>query len=137
GHPDRPAFLADLAGALLHRATQTGDGGAAIATARAAADACPAHHPHRPRILLLLGRALSLNPSPRAADEAVTVLREAIAADQEPRFQAEAHAALSDALRHRADLGTEAETADYPADLDPAVQAADHPADLDVAVQAA
>src|SRR5690606_8007159 len=26
GHPDRPAFLADLAGALLHRATQTGDG---------------------------------------------------------------------------------------------------------------
>src|SRR5690606_3580220 len=75
GHPDRPAFLADLAGALLPRATQTGDGGAAIATARAAADACPAHHPHRPRILLLLGRALSLNPSPRAADEAVTVLR--------------------------------------------------------------
>ena len=52
--------------------------------------------------LLLLARALRLDLTPHVADEAVTALREALAAGEEPRFRAEAYAVLSDVLRRRA-----------------------------------
>ncbi|MFD2350876.1 hypothetical protein ACFSTC_18410 [Nonomuraea ferruginea] len=48
GHPERPAFLTGLAGALLHRATRTGDARTAITAARAAVAACPGRHPPAP-----------------------------------------------------------------------------------------
>ncbi|MDA0638540.1 hypothetical protein OUY22_34470, partial [Nonomuraea sp. MCN248] len=75
---------------------------AAVAAARAAVAACPAGHPQRARALLLLGRALCLSLTSPAADEAEAVLREALAAENDPRFLSEAYAVLSDVLRRRA-----------------------------------
>ncbi|WP_372452485.1 hypothetical protein, partial [Nonomuraea harbinensis] len=131
GHPERPAFLTGLAGALLHRATRTGDARTAITAARAAVTACPGRHPQRPRALLLLGQALRLDLTAHTATEAVTTLRKALAADTDPRFQAEAHTVLSDVLRHRATLAAAAQQVREPAEPDVTVQAAGRPADWD------
>ncbi|MEV4837952.1 CHAT domain-containing protein [Nonomuraea sp. NPDC049486] len=131
GHPERPAFLTGLAGALLHRATRTGDARTAITAARAAVAACPGRHPQRPRALLLLGQALRLDLTAHTAAEAVTTLRKALAAHTDPRFQAEAHTVLSDVLRHRATLVGAAQQVREPAEPDVTVQTTGRPADWD------
>ncbi|TXK39885.1 tetratricopeptide repeat protein [Nonomuraea sp. C10] len=131
GHPERPAFLTGLAGVLLHRATRTGDARTAISAARAAVAACPGRHPQRPRVLLLLGQALRLDLTAHTAAEAVTTLRKALAADTDPRFQAEAHTVLSDVLRHRATLAAAAQQVREPAEPNVTVQTTGRPADWD------
>ncbi|MGI5272596.1 CHAT domain-containing protein [Nonomuraea sp. CA-218870] len=175
-HPERPAFLTDLAAVLTHRATTTsrlgpevpsagsedgwsaaaprgvspagpdrlGPGGApagsgdawsrlsaawpaganpvvsaAVSAARAAVAACPAGHPQRARALLLLGQALCLGLTSRTAAEAEAALREALAAENDPRFLAEAYAVLSDVLRRRATAAGDQPSA-RPADQGPA-----------------
>ncbi|MEU4575095.1 CHAT domain-containing tetratricopeptide repeat protein [Nonomuraea sp. NPDC023979] len=87
----------------------------AITAAREAVAACSGADPMRPRALLLLARALRLDPGLPAADEAVTALRQVIDAGEEP---AEAYALLSLMLRRRALAGQGRQ------DLDDAVQAA-------------
>ncbi|MEQ4722832.1 CHAT domain-containing protein [Nonomuraea sp. B19D2] len=103
GHPDRARLLANLANALLERAVVTrGEPAEPIAAARAALAAHGDRDPARARVLLMLGRALNLELSVGNADEAVAVLREALAAGEEPAFRAEAYELVSEVLGWRA-----------------------------------
>ncbi|MET8003805.1 hypothetical protein [Nonomuraea glycinis] len=120
GHPDRPRLLCDLAGALVQQAGLGEHPGEATAAARSAVAACGEDDPLRPRALLLLGQALRLDLSMTAADEGIAALREALAADQEPSFLAEAYGLMSELLRRRAMDGDEG----HEADLDEAVTTA-------------
>ncbi|GAA3236794.1 CHAT domain-containing tetratricopeptide repeat protein [Nonomuraea helvata] len=103
GHPYRARQLANLADALLERATVAGgDPAEPVAAARAALAAHGERDPARAEALLTLGRALHLDLSPVHADEAVAVLREALAAGERPAFRAEAYELVSEVLRRRA-----------------------------------
>ncbi|WP_345564914.1 CHAT domain-containing protein [Nonomuraea rosea] len=122
GHPERATLLADLANALLRRAVVTGgDPAAPIAAARAALAACGERDPARSTALLLLGQALKLHLSRENADEAVAVLRAALAEDERPAVRAEAYGLVSEVLRWRA-AHTEGER--RAEDLDDAVRSA-------------
>ncbi|MFG1707755.1 CHAT domain-containing protein [Nonomuraea sp. M3C6] len=101
GHPEHGRLLANLANALLRRATVTGgDPAEPIAAARTALAAHDARDPARAKALLLLGRALNLGLTAETTDEAVAVLREALEAG-EPAFRAEAYGLVSEVLRWR------------------------------------
>ncbi|MFI7632901.1 CHAT domain-containing protein [Nonomuraea sp. NPDC049400] len=103
GHPDRARLLADLANLLLERAVVTrGEPAEPVAAARAALAAHGDRDPARARVLLMLGRALHLELSVGNADEAVAVLREALAAGEGPAFRAEAYELVAEVLRWRA-----------------------------------
>ncbi|MEV0231734.1 CHAT domain-containing protein [Nonomuraea sp. NPDC050786] len=103
GHPDRARLLANLANALLERAMVTGGEPAEpIAAARAALAAHGERDPARAEALLTLGRALHLDLRPEHTDEAVAVLREALAAGERPAFRAQAYELVSEVLLRRA-----------------------------------
>ncbi|WP_345386592.1 hypothetical protein [Nonomuraea salmonea] len=130
GHPAKPALLTSLATALLGLAVLTdGDPAAPIAAARAALSAYGDHAPQRPDTFLLLAEALTLplttgpapHGAPHPADEAVSVLREALAAGEGLTRRAEAYGLMSEVLRRRASSADADRSA---ADLREAVQAA-------------
>ncbi|MEV4804475.1 CHAT domain-containing protein [Nonomuraea sp. NPDC049421] len=130
GHPAKPALLTASATALLELAALTdGDPAVPIAAARAALSAYGDHAPQRPDTLLLLAEALTLHlttgPAPHGiphpADEAVSVLREALAAGEGLTRRAEAYGLMSEVLRRRA---SSADGDRRAADLREAVQAA-------------
>ncbi|TDC92700.1 tetratricopeptide repeat protein, partial [Nonomuraea deserti] len=125
GHPERARLLAGLANALLERAVATGgDPAEPVAVAHAALAAQDRHDAARAEVLLLLGRALKLRLTADSADEAVAVLREALAAGDRPALRAEAYGLISEVLRWRATR------AGRPEDLDDAVDSARQAADL-------
>ena len=139
GHPDRPRLLCDLAGALVQQAGLGEHPGEATAAARSAVAACGEDDPLRPRALLLLGQALRLDLSMTAADEGIAALREALAADQEPSFLAEAYGLMSELLRRRAmdgDEGREADLDEAVTTARRAVEAHDRPKTLSTLVKA-
>ncbi|MGP3933781.1 CHAT domain-containing protein [Nonomuraea sp. KM88] len=125
GHPERARLLAGLANALLDRAVTTGgDPAEPVAAAHAALAAQDRRHAARAEVLLLLGRALRLRLTTESADEAVTALREALAAGDRPALRAEAYRLISEVLRWRA------ERAGRTQDLDDAVDSARQAAEL-------
>ncbi|TMR96142.1 CHAT domain-containing protein [Nonomuraea basaltis] len=125
GHPERARLLVTLANALLRRAVVTGaDPAEPITTARAALAAHAAQEPDRPQTLLLLAQALNLHLTPETADEAITALREAVAAGDRLTLQEEAYGLLSQLLRWRGVTGSGGER--RVEDLNDAVLAARH-----------
>ncbi|MEV0312506.1 hypothetical protein AB0H91_33310, partial [Nonomuraea fuscirosea] len=103
GHPDRPRLLTNLANALLRRAVVTGgDPTEPIAAARAALAAHDEKDPARATTLLLLAQALRLDLTMANADEALTVLREALGAGERLTFRTEAYGLVSELLCWRA-----------------------------------
>ncbi|SDH60070.1 tetratricopeptide repeat protein, partial [Nonomuraea jiangxiensis] len=103
GHPELAGLLTGLTNALLRRAVVTGgDAAEPIAAARMALAAHGEQDPGRAGALLLLGRALHLERTARGADEAVTVLREALAAGGRAAVQVEAYGLIAEVLVWRA-----------------------------------
>ncbi|MEO3870057.1 CHAT domain-containing protein [Nonomuraea sp. B12E4] len=128
GHPERPGLLTGLANALLRRAVVTGgDAAGPIAAARTALAEHGEQDPGRAGALVLLGRALHLERTARGADEAVGVLREALAAGGRAAVQVEAYGLVAEVLVWRALRAGAARRAE---DLDEAVAAARQGAEL-------
>ena len=117
GHPARGRFLMSLCGALLDLCTETddpADADEAVSVGRQALDEIPEGHSARSNALVVLGEALRRQAGMSGhgtdgLDEAIAVMREAIAALPPGAARTEASCGLGVTLRQRFKQGGSAE----------------------------